>query len=120
MGDLIDRDALLIEMWVSLNEYHELGKIDMALAYGSAMSDVEHAETVDVRPQWISIKDRLPCEYGNYLAIVSGEVMECLYSGCNTGFNNAWSTCDAYGFKYIPETEITHWMPLPKAPEEDT
>ena len=120
MGDLIDRDALLTEMRASLNEYHQLGRFDIALAYGSAMGDVEHAETVDAEPQWISVKDRLPRDYGNYLAVVNGEVMECVYSIPNAGLNSGWSTCDAYGFKYIPETDITHWMALPKPPEEET
>ena len=119
LSDLIDRQAL-IGVFAGLVPYAIDGPEDDAYARGldAGYQALVEAPAVDVRPQWISVKDRPPCEYGNYLAVVDGEVMECLYSTPNTGLICAWSTCDAYGFKSIPDTKITHWMPLPEPPKE--
>ena len=58
-----------------------------------------------------------PKEYGNYLAVVNGEVMEVTYSDRRDDWN--WSTCDAEGFVWIRSEFVTHWMPMPEPPKED-
>ena len=75
----------------------------------------------DGQPKWISVEERLPdtaervlvCktwlgmvhkpEYGYYQDFPSRK-------GC-------WYVLTEYG--YHPQREVTHWMPLPKAPKED-
>lgn len=60
-----------------------------------------------------------PKEYGNYLAVVNGEVMEVTYSDISMRDDWNWSTCDAEGFVWIRSESVTHWMPLPEPPKED-
>jgi len=60
-------------------------------------------------PQWISVKDRLPENDNEVLIVASGEVTTAFYEAGDFG----WS----YGTTGY-ETTITHWMPLPKPPEE--
>lgn len=64
--------------------------------------------------EWISVKDKLPDGYGNYIGLVEGEVTEVTFDE-----RDKWSTCDAYGFRRLADAEITHWMPLPEPPKED-
>ena len=80
----------------------------------------EHIQTLEKTNGWISVKDRLPEEYGNYLAVVDGEVTECTYSRpFIKGIINGWITCNANGFKWLRDEHITHWMPLPEPPKEE-
>ena len=68
-------------------------------------------------PKWISVEERLPDEWREvltYSPIHSDEknphmIQLCWYIG-----NGKWRECQ-YG--EIMEIPITHWMPLPKAPE---
>jgi hypothetical protein len=63
-------------------------------------------------PQWISVKDRLPEQ--------DDEAMSVLISG--EGWHNyevAYFGPTAWYDKYDDVVEgVTHWMPLPKPPEE--
>lgn len=70
-------------------------------------------------PGWISVKDRLPEEYGNYIAVVDGKATECTYSGpLIKGIITGWSTCESDGMKWLRDEQVTHWMPLPEPPKE--
>jgi hypothetical protein len=66
-------------------------------------------------PQWISVKDRLPKEDGPILAW-SGrleDVPTCAAAGYELwNWNTEYSPHDYRLF------ELSHWMPLPKPPEE--
>ena len=80
-----------------------------------------HIDTAPTIGGWISVKDRLPEEYGNYLAVVDGEVTECTYSGpFIKGIITGWSTCEANGLKWLRDEHVTCWMPLPEPPKEET
>lgn len=57
-----------------------------------------------------------PKEYGNYLSVVNGEVMEVTYSDISMRDDWKWSTCDAEGFVWIRSESVTHWMPMPEPP----
>lgn len=79
----------------------------------------ELLKEIDFCGKWISVKDRLPEEYGNYLAVVDGEVTECTYSGPFVkGIITGWSTCEANGLKWLHDEHVTCWMPLPEPPKE--
>ena len=66
-------------------------------------------------PQWISVKERLP-EIGEWVLINGSEVCQRVAPPSSSwDWEFAWAT-DRHSF-YEP-TDITHWMPLPKPPEE--
>lgn len=69
--------------------------------------------------EWISVKERLPDEYGNYLVFTSDNDIDI--GTFNPRFENRWSMCDVNGFYWVRQKgiEITHWRPLPKAPESE-
>lgn len=76
---------------------------------------IDHAPTID---GWISVKDRLPEESGDVL----------VYNGhfYVVSFSKQWEAFNHFDFLGKPDkmayvmTDVTHWMPLPKPPEEVT
>lgn len=73
-----------------------------------------HIRDLESRLQWVSVKERLPEESGDYLVLAKYgmEVMEFItdgeYEPWKPGFYNSeccWQ-------------EVTHWMPLPAPPKE--
>lgn len=72
---------------------------------------------------WISVRDRLPNCNGIYLVwrphYFGGEIGEpvvCYFDGQNT-----WH--DSYGVDFeriLNPDDVTHWMPLPEPPKEET
>lgn len=73
---------------------------------------IKQAPTLDYVPrqQWISVNDRLPERYNNYLVYYSEidefEVIEYGYG--------SWVTPEGD----VPDYPVTHWMPLPEPPKE--
>ena len=78
----------------------------------------EEMDKVPTFSPWHRVEET-PKEYGNYLAVVNGEVMEVTYSDMSIRDDWKWSTCDAEGFVWIRSECVTHWMPLPEPPKED-
>lgn len=76
------------------------------------------AADVQLVNQWISVKDRLPEEDNEYLAVVDGVIMEVGYTPKQKGLICVWSTCDADGFKPLPDDAVTHWIPMPEPPKD--
>lgn len=70
--------------------------------------------------KWISVKDKLPGKCEDVLLFVNGEGYK---TGCTVGHY-----AGARGIFYPADPEshvvyfsgITHWMPLPEPPEEET
>lgn len=63
--------------------------------------------------EWVSVEERLPAPTENLVLV---------YDGTGVGINMAWYSY-AMGWKYrtgLPGVEITHWMPLPEPPKEET
>ena len=80
--------------------------------------------------RWIPVEERLPEEEGTYAVCVDGEVKwdaYCMFGGkgrwlCYDGRLNALYI-DPYSSEPTrepPYPSVTHWMPLPKAPKEET
>lgn len=64
--------------------------------------------TVSLRQKWISVKERMPQTEGKYIVCTAkGSVYCTKFKGCG----------DTGVFKADMNTHITHWMPLPEAPE---
>lgn len=80
-----------------------------------AIYEMDHQEA---ESPWHRVEEP-PKEYGNYLAVVNGEVMEVTYSDMSIRDDWNWSTCDADGFVWIRSESVTHWMPLPEPPKEE-
>ena len=77
---------------------------------------VDPNTTVDSK--WISVKDRLPEESGNYLTYKSNSFMAVLTYSAKYKLFNAWDwlskeTCIRNA------TKVTHWMPLPEEPGKE-
>ena len=80
--------------------------------YSQALADHLIANGVTVQ-EWISVKDRLPEESGDYLALTDGGFIERLsYSERHNAFNADDRLL--YAECAIP---CTHWMPLPQPPK---
>ena len=82
-------------------------------------------------PKWISVDERLPEKAGKYLVYEmgfnkgKGYMSVCYFSHCYKGaeehlngkclwyvYDSEYGDCENEG--------VTHWMPLPEAPKEDT
>lgn len=81
----------------------------------------------DVAPVgWISVKDKLPEPEQDVLIIAHGWSGRLLYIGSYhrmeaetswlTGVTSKASDWLLWGWSYLREPEVTHWMPLPELP----
>lgn len=77
-------------------------------------------DAVDVMPKWISVEERLPkgANGSDFCELVIVYTQDYYVT---TGWNNGgnWYLIDwynDYASKHSPEY-VTHWMPLPPAPE---
>ncbi len=81
----------------------------------------------DVEPEgWISVKDKLPEPEQDVLVIAHGWSGRLLYIGSYqrmeaetswlTGVTSKASEWSLWGWSYLREPEVTHWMPLPEPP----
>ena len=61
--------------------------------------------------KWISIKDRLPAECGNYLVVADEIDVMTFYPDAP----DIWSQWQARGHK--SGNKVTHWMTLPESPK---
>lgn len=68
-------------------------------------------EALENQPKWISVDERLPDAKTDVLAC--GDVIKTAYT---RGAGEGWFTYD--GNKQMHN--VTHWMPLPSCPEEDS
>lgn len=83
-------------------------------------------EDATIVPQWISVKDKLPEPEQGVLVIARGWSGRLLYIGSYqrmeaetsrlTGVTSKASDWSLWGWSYLREPEVTHWMPLPEPP----
>ena len=76
--------------------------------YGSSDYCRGWNDAVKEMPKWISVKERMPETEGKYIVCTAKSSVYC------TKFK---SYGDIGVFKTDMNTHITHWMPLPDAPE---
>ena len=79
--------------------------------------------------EWISVKDRLPGDEQEVLVIAHGWDGRLVYVGSHkrveaqkswlTGITNKSSEWSLWGWSYLKEPMVTHWMPLPEPPKEE-
>ena len=92
----------------------------LCVKYGKAQDALENAEqAADAieelsKPKWIPVKERLPEENDRYLT-VSIEP----WFGTTLVDTMRWSGVWMYDGRQT-EATVTHWMPLPQPPKEET
>ena len=77
--------------------------------------------------EWISVEDRLPSDEQDVLVIAHGWDGRLVYVGSHkrveakkswlTGITNKSSEWLLWGWSYLKEPIVTHWMPLPNPPK---
>lgn len=69
--------------------------------------------------EWISVKDRLPPKdvTKKYLVVVVGDKV---YEGKPFVTTRFFCNGKFEPFQYLHERYITHWMPLPEPPKEES
>lgn len=85
---------------------------------------IENGVTVQ---KWIPVTERLPERDKEVLLIVHGWEDRLYYTGCLhrqeaerswlTGIESKASDWKIWGFSYLREPIVTHWMPLPNPPK---
>ena len=78
--------------------------------------------------EWIPVTERLPERDKEVLLIVHGWKDRLYYTGCLhrqeaerswlTGIESKASDWKIWGFSYLREPIVTHWMPMPQPPKE--
>lgn len=68
--------------------------------------------------EWISVKDRLPNDYQAVIVSDGGEPEFAIFYKYYYGYGPTFVTPDCYEEEIIEG--ITHWMPLPEPPKEET
>ena len=85
---------------------------------------IENGVTVQ---EWISVDDRLPSDEQDVLVIAHGWGGRLVYVGSHkrveaqkswlTGITSKSSEWLLWGWSYLKEPMVTHWMPLPEPPK---
>ena len=130
---LIDADALKELLIDTLESIKKNPKMDGQEAHIIAACHmltemIDDASTVSTaRNGWISVKDRLPSDEQEVLVIAHGWDGRLVYVGSHkrvesqkswlTGITNKSSEWSLWGWSYLKEPMVTHWMPLPEMPE---
>lgn len=108
-ADRIERQAILCVSLLAMNdgEYFAAKKAYKA-GYQAARDQIADTDKVmnslNNSNGWISVKERLPDNALEVIAISNGK---------STAFLHKLAYC-----RWIIDETITHWMPLPKLPEE--
>lgn len=82
---------------------------------------IKATKTVDVRPKWISVKDRDRMPLEDYDCKANCSTSDLVLVAVALGDGNRF-VCDDMtvdGKWYIHEDNVTHWMPMPDLPEEE-
>ena len=81
--------------------------VGLAAWVNGALYGFNQAATAQAVPEWISVKDKLPPP--NILVL-----------GMSQTRSNIFNTYNVMDLDEFEEAEVTHWMPLPDAPQEPT
>ena len=123
--DLTEITRLLLEMRENCipkagNAYEDPNRAEKYDALNAAIDLINNPSLLT---QWISVKDRLPEDDVNVLVYAIGNNEESVIAMTSYTHN-----MHAYGIEgwrspwqyFFHEYKITHWMPTPEAPKEDS
>ena len=119
MGDMMVGAADLIERLTAenadLRKETEWQSMVIALAQKEqAKAEAERDALREKVPQWISVEERLPIDRLKKYLVAFWDVGVPIVDMAEYFPSDGW-TCDNW---IVPQKLITHWMPLPEAPEE--
>lgn len=125
MADYIDREKLLAKIDEAFFGTDPDGKEQIGVLKCRAI--IREIPAADVAPVgWISVKDKLPEPEQDVLVIAHGWSGRLLYIGSYqrmeaetswlTRVTSKASEWSLWGWSYLREPEVTHWMPLPEPP----
>ena len=84
-----------------------------------ALRIIEQAPVVAAMPRWISVEERLPEAHADGSVdaelVTDGEFIHMAYYA-----HGQWIFCESGEMKEPMWNTVTHWMPLPEPPKEDT
>jgi hypothetical protein len=100
-----------------MNEFRECCCISNEEAH-KILKEMEYEANID---KWISVKDRLPDEDGEYLISMYHRFMIGGIYKKYTGRFVAKYYAEYKEWRIMNDvcTSVTHWMPMPKPPKED-
>lgn len=76
-------------------------------------AEAENAVLREKVPQWVSVEDRLPIDRLSKYLVAFRDAGGSIVDMARYFPSDGW-TCDNWE---VPQNLITHWMPLPEAPE---
>ena len=131
---MTDREKIIKQLNEAHDEYYK--SFDPTRNFYGEIADhliangVTFATDTNVGSKWISVEDRLP-ENGRYLVfqksfISGGHCDFATFTQCYSGLLGDPMNGKQLWYKYDGEygdyevTNVTHWMPLPEPPKEDT
>lgn len=88
--------------------------IEFAAANVIERLTAENAALREKVPQWISVEERLPIDRLKMYLVAFRDTFGPIVDMASYFPRDGW-TCDNW---VVPQKSITHWMPLPGAPEE--
>lgn len=106
------------ELWVEVNSR---GNALHAAEQKRAEAEDERDALREKAPRWISVEDRLPSPGARVLitdGVFVGEGFLVWKAFFGHGEGTSWKRYSNIPWNESMKTEITHWMPLPEAPEE--
>ena len=95
----------------------EIERKDMVIALAQrkqAEAEAERDVLLEKVPQWISVEERLPIDRIKKYLVAFRDLGGPIVDMARYFPSDGW-TCDNWE---VPQKLITHWMPLPEAPEE--
>ena len=103
------KEKLGTDTWTSC----DVDKVSMDGADLIERLTAENAALREQVPQWISVEDRMPAPGKRVLATDGVFVGEAYRTSADT-----WRRYDGIAMRDCIGSVVTHWMPLPEAPEE--
>lgn len=98
--------------------YGKIACVETLCKYALDLIERLTAENAALRekvPQWISVEDRLPIDRLSKYLVAFRDTGGSIVDMARYFPSDGW-TCDNWE---VPQNLITHWMPLPEAPEVD-
>ena len=99
--------------FINATAHAELSAAVDSLAAYEDLGPVEEFAALKERMRWIPVSERLPEKDGFYNVVMNGDIW---------GEPDVWSatSCGFYNGKWDEDgATITHWMPLPSAPDSE-
>lgn len=112
MKEYIDREAAM----KACVEAKIIGAPEWNIGAEEAKERIEALPAADVveRPRWIPVTERLPEDGSDVLAYLDSRITAANY------YKETWQDCVMGRLYLTEEGVVTHWMPIPEPPKEDT